>query len=83
VRQESGRPENKCSHWLSEIRDLWRAVRKAVGWRRAKWKPIALLFREAKVTEAVLDFLTRALGRYGERKSGDEDEDDTENGISM
>jgi hypothetical protein len=32
-------------------------VSKEVGWRRAKWKPIALLFREEKVTEAVLDFL--------------------------
>jgi hypothetical protein len=42
---------------MSEIRDLWRAVRKEVGWRRAKWKPIAVLFGEEKATGAVLDFL--------------------------
>jgi hypothetical protein len=60
-------------------------VRKEVGWRRAKWKPIALLFREAKVTEAVLDFLTHtSVGKVRRAEvPGDEDEDDTENGISM
>jgi hypothetical protein len=45
---------------MSEITDLWRAVRKEVGWkevgwRRAKWRPIAVLFREEKATGAVLD----------------------------
>jgi hypothetical protein len=32
-------------------------VRREVGWRRAKWKPIAVLFREEKATEAVVEFL--------------------------
>jgi hypothetical protein len=63
---ESGKRQTRehlfieCSHWMSEIRDLWRAVRKEVGWkevgwRRAKWRPIAVLFREEKATGAVLD----------------------------
>jgi hypothetical protein len=47
----------ECSHWLPQIRELWRAVAKATGWRQAKWKSIARLFQEDKATEAVLDFL--------------------------
>jgi hypothetical protein len=65
---ESGKRQTRehlfkeCSHWMSEIRDLWRAVRKEVGWkevgwRRAKCRPIAVSFREEKATGAVLHFL--------------------------
>jgi hypothetical protein len=63
------------------IRDLWRAARKEVGWRRAKWKPIALLFREEKVTEAVLDFLRHTSVEKVRRVDVPVEEDGTENGI--
>jgi ribonuclease HI len=84
---ESGKRQTRehlfkeCSHWLSEIRDLWRAVRKEVGWRRAKWKPIALLFREEKVTEAVLNFLRHTSIGKVRRVEVPVEEDGTENGI--
>jgi hypothetical protein len=32
-------------------------VGKALGWKRARWKPISLFFKEEKATEAVLDVL--------------------------
>jgi hypothetical protein len=49
----------ECARWSAEIKDLWKRVRKEVGWRRARWKPIAKLFREEKAEEAVVEFIRR------------------------
>jgi hypothetical protein len=48
-----------------------------VGWRRARWKPISLLLREEKATEAVLDFLRKEMGKMndGEAPGGDRAEE--------
>jgi hypothetical protein len=62
---ESGKRQTRehlfeeCSRWLPEIRQLWREVGKALGWKRARWKSVSLVFKEEKATEAVLDFLRR------------------------
>jgi hypothetical protein len=52
-------------------------VEKGVGWKRARWKPITLLFREEKATEAVLDFLRHTgVGKLGRVEApGDEEAD--------
>ncbi|KAI5788746.1 ribonuclease H-like domain-containing protein [Pyronema domesticum] len=65
----------ECSRWKGEIKDLWRRVGKDVGWRRAKWKPIARLFREERANEAVLEFIRRTgVGRTnGTERPGAED----------
>jgi hypothetical protein len=53
----------ECSRWLPGIRELWRAVGKALGWKRTRWRwrwrwrSVSVLFREEKATEAILDFL--------------------------
>jgi hypothetical protein len=47
----------ECSRWLPEIRELWRAVGKALGWKRMRWRSVSVLFREEKATEAILEFL--------------------------
>jgi ribonuclease HI len=84
---ESGKRQTRehlfkeCSHWVSEIRDLWRAVRKEVGWRRARWKPIAALFREEKATEAVLEFLRNTSVGKVRRVEVPVDGDGMEDGI--
>jgi hypothetical protein len=38
---------------------VWDRVRKQVGWRRGRWKPISELFREEKAEEAILEFVRR------------------------
>jgi hypothetical protein len=59
---ESGKRQTRehlfkeCPCWLPEIRQLWRAVEKALGWKRERWKSVSL-FNEEKATEAVLEFL--------------------------
>jgi hypothetical protein len=47
----------ECPRWASEIRDLWRDVRKDVGWRNPRWKSISQLFQAEKATAAILAFL--------------------------
>ncbi|KAI5793367.1 hypothetical protein FPQ18DRAFT_388749 [Pyronema domesticum] len=52
----------ECLRWATEITDLWRDVRKAVGWPRPRWKPISLLFRTEKATEAIFLTFLKATG---------------------
>jgi hypothetical protein len=63
VSLEKGRPGStslkECSRWLPEIRQLWREVGKALGWKRVRWKSFSLLFKEEKATEAVPSSDTR------------------------
>jgi hypothetical protein len=72
----------ECPKWKDEIRDLWRDVRKAVGWPRPRWKPISLFFRTEKATEAILALwkvtgVGKMPGREAPEEYGDgrEDED--------
>jgi hypothetical protein len=83
---EAGRRQTRdhlfkeCSTWKNEIKDLWWRGRE-VGWRRAKWKSVAKLFREERAEEAILEFIRqRSVGRMsgtgGPRV--EEDESDVE-----
>jgi hypothetical protein len=60
---ESGKRQTRehlfkeCPRWLPEIRELWRAVGKALGWKRMRWRSVSALFREERATEAILEFL--------------------------
>jgi hypothetical protein len=60
---ESGKRQTRehlfkeCSRWLPEIRELWGAVGKALGWKRMRWRSGSVLFREERATEAILYFL--------------------------
>jgi ribonuclease HI len=79
---ESGKRQTRehlfkeCVRWKSEIKDLWRKVGRDVGWRRAKWKSVAQLFREESAEEAVLEFVRRTgvgkmSGSRGPRAEGE------------
>lgn len=70
---------------IERIRDLWKRVSKDVGWRRARWKPIARLFREERAEEAVVEFLRgtgvgKMHGTGAPREGGLEEQSDEELG---
>jgi hypothetical protein len=55
-------------------------VEKGLGRKRARWKPISLLFKEEKAMEAVLDFLghTGVSKLRREEVPGDEGADESD-----
>jgi hypothetical protein len=56
-RQISDHLFKECDRWMPQIQRLWKDVRRKLGWRIPKTKPISRLFREERVTKMILQFL--------------------------
>jgi hypothetical protein len=69
----------KCAQWKEQIKELWRNVGRDTGWRRAKWRSIAELFREERAEGAVLNFIWKTgVGRMSGGVSPKVEQEDSE-----
>ena len=48
----------ECSRWKHQIDVLWKTLRKDLGWKKFRQKPISRLFAQPKATGAILKFIS-------------------------
>ena len=70
----------RCRRWTPEIRRLWQRVEKDCEWESPRAPSVRLLFRDARATPAVLEFLEDTkVGRMpGQALFGAQEESDLE-----